>query len=209
MTFGRFFSSALLTGLLMAGGLQAVSSQAQENASSKKERPQVKAESKLDLNTAPEAALAAVPVIGRDGARAIIAARPFKTINELDRITGFSAERLEQIRAQVVVKPELIPPEEISTAVLADPTPTSAPKEKVNINTAPFETLAALAPVGPKTAGQIIAARPFHRLDELNQLDGISTERLAHLKLVLTIVPTAEPESDQTEPPATSAPQKP
>src|SRR5687767_12559127 len=52
---------------------------------------------KLDLNTADFKALEAVSVIGSDGARAIVAARPFSTINDLDRLKGFSAERLEQI----------------------------------------------------------------------------------------------------------------
>ena len=55
---------------------------------------------KLDLNTASVRALESVPVIGPDGARAIIAARPFATIDELDRVQGISAERLEQLRAK-------------------------------------------------------------------------------------------------------------
>lgn len=106
-----------------------------------------------------------------------------------------------------MVLPTAIPPEvkpPVVATANASPRETSgnAARYKIDINTASLETLAAVPAVGLKTARQIIAARPFTRLDELNQLDGLSTERLAHLQLVLTI--GVESGSDPTAKPAES-----
>jgi DNA uptake protein ComE-like DNA-binding protein len=68
-------------------------------------RPIASGKKKADLNTANLKTLAAVPSIGPELAPAIIAARPFASVDELNRVPGINAERLEQIRADVSVTP--------------------------------------------------------------------------------------------------------
>jgi DNA uptake protein ComE-like DNA-binding protein len=148
---------------------------------------------KLDLNTATEESLAAVPVIGQDGARAIIAARPFISINGLDRLKGLNAERLEQIRSRVTVSPATIPREEAIEVLrggVREETPRvthSGTRPAADINSASLETLAALPKVGPELAQKIVAARPFKSLDQFKKFEGIDPERLNEMGLVLVI----------------------
>jgi competence protein ComEA len=156
--------------------------------------PGADASAKLDLNHASRAALEAVPVIGPQGAQAIIAARPFKSLDELDRVKGIPAETLEQIRAKVYVAAAP------ATQELGEPTmkkkPLGAPSvadpknpRAVDINSASRETLAAIPVIGPDLAEAIIAARPFKSLDELNKLKGLTTERLEQVRAAVTVTP--------------------
>jgi DNA uptake protein ComE-like DNA-binding protein len=180
---------ACLTSALLVGSAALMPLRAEEQRS---KAPGVSAEAKVDLNTASERALAAVPVIGADAARAIIAARPFSSIDELDRVQGLSAERLEQIRAKAVVS---APPEK---KPLGQPTgekqrlgsPTSmpqAPTGRVNLNTAPVATLAAIPVIGPELAPKLVAARPFKSLDDLARVKGLTAEQLEQIRGVLTV----------------------
>jgi DNA uptake protein ComE-like DNA-binding protein len=155
---------------------------------------------KLDLNTADFKALEAVPVIGSDGARAIVAARPFATINDLDRLKDFSAERLEQIRAKVMVAAPQVANARSGAFPRADPsgreqtqTQRDAEKRKVDVNTADLKTLEAIPAIGPDVARAIVAARPFASLDELNRVKGLSAERLEHIRNELTVSPPVTP----------------
>jgi competence protein ComEA len=150
---------------------------------------------KLDLNTADLKSLESVSVIGPDGARAIVAARPFATVDELDRVQGISAERLEQIRARVMVAtPELAMKNPGITGAAAtpravEPTTRAPAKEKIDVNTADLKTLEAIPAIGPEAAKAITAARPFSTMDELNRVKGISAEQLEHIRAELTVVP--------------------
>lgn len=178
------FRTGLLLCLLLGGSLNTAAFGAE---TSSRADSRAAAAKKLELNTATLRALAAVPVIGADGAEAIVAARPFTRIDDLNRLTGISAERLEQIRTRVTVSPETIPPHEKEKAGRSSVgTGNNAPK-KLNVNTASYDALAASPAVGPEIAHAIIAARPFETLDELSRIRGISTERLAQLRLNLTI----------------------
>ncbi len=162
---------------------------------------------KLDLNTATEASLAAVPAIGQDGARAIIAARPFVSINGLDRLRGLTAERLEQIRTRVTVSPATIPPEaaiEVLQGGVREEMPRvthTTNRPAADVNSASLETLAALPKVGPELAQKIVSARPFKSLDQLNKIEGIDPKRLNEMGLVLIIKRTpAEKKPKATTP---------
>jgi competence protein ComEA len=146
------------------------------------------AANKLDLNTADVRALEAIPVIGADAARAIVAARPFATIDELDRVQGISAERLEQIRAMVMVSTAPPPARNKDSTGAASPATST---QKPDINSADLATLTAIPSVGPETAKAIVAARPFATLDELNRVKGISAERLEQIRATVTVVPTS------------------
>lgn len=63
------------------------------------------AKPKVDINRADILTLESLPGVGPDIAQAIVAARPFKSTSDLDRVQGISAERLEQIRAEITIEP--------------------------------------------------------------------------------------------------------
>jgi DNA uptake protein ComE-like DNA-binding protein len=67
------------------------------------------AKAKVDLNHANFETLAAVPEIGPELARAIIAARPFTAVDDLNRLNSISPEQLELIRAAVFITPPAKP----------------------------------------------------------------------------------------------------
>jgi competence ComEA-like helix-hairpin-helix protein len=141
-----------------------------------------------DINSADEATLAAHPVIGPRGAKAIIAARPFATLDDLSRLQGISAAHIEHIRAAVV------PP----ALAIESPAPDRVGPDhgRVDINTADLKTLESLPGVGPDLAPAIIAARPFKTMDELDRIQGISAERLEQVRAELTV---ATPELAMTK----------
>lgn len=59
---------------------------------------------KVNLNTATQAELEKLPGIGPKRAEAIIAARPFKQIDDLQKVKGLSRAQLNELKTQVVVR---------------------------------------------------------------------------------------------------------
>jgi competence protein ComEA len=58
---------------------------------------------------------------------------------------------------------------------------------RVNVNTASERLLLTLPGVGPATAARIMAARPFHRIDDLLRVRGIGPRRLESLRPRITL----------------------
>jgi competence protein ComEA len=52
----------------------------------------------INVNTASQAELEALPVIGPVIARRIIEGRPYRSVDDLDRVKGIGKKRLEEIR---------------------------------------------------------------------------------------------------------------
>jgi competence protein ComEA len=59
----------------------------------------------VDLNTATQAELEALPGIGATKAQAILANRPYATVAELDRVPGIGSATIQQLQEWVVVGP--------------------------------------------------------------------------------------------------------
>ena len=59
----------------------------------------------VDINTADAARLETVPGIGTDFANAVIAARPFKSVDDLQRVPGLGAETVARLRGRVTASP--------------------------------------------------------------------------------------------------------
>ena len=57
----------------------------------------------INVNTAGEAELMRLPKVGPATAKAIVAARPFKSVDDLDRAKGIGAKTLEALRPFVTV----------------------------------------------------------------------------------------------------------
>lgn len=60
---------------------------------------------KVDINTAEPAALEALPEIGTDLANAVIAARPFKSVEDLQRVSGIGPGKMNTLRGKVTASP--------------------------------------------------------------------------------------------------------
>jgi competence protein ComEA len=93
---------------------------------------EVKAQQKVDLNTASEKDLESLKGIGPAKAKKIIAARPYKTVDELSK-AGLSAKEIEGLKPFVVVgSPSPAPATPVATskpAVTAKPAAPAKPTE--------------------------------------------------------------------------------
>jgi hypothetical protein len=63
---------------------------------------------KVDLNTADIPTLEAVPEIGTDLANAVVAGRPYKSVDDFARVMRLSPEKMTSLRAKVWVSPPKI-----------------------------------------------------------------------------------------------------
>jgi competence ComEA-like helix-hairpin-helix protein len=129
---------------------------------------------RVDINNAPRETIETLPGVGPKLAQEIIAGRPYKTIDELDKVKGIGAKKLQQLRPRVMILP-----------MRAD-TVRELPKTNivlhVNINTATQADLEKLPGIGPKRAEAIIAARPFQRPEDLLRVPGIKRAEFEKIK---------------------------
>jgi hypothetical protein len=65
-------------------------------------------QAKVDINTAEIPALEAIPEIGTDFANAVVGGRPYKSVDDLERVLKIGPEKMAQLRQKVfasAVKP--------------------------------------------------------------------------------------------------------
>ena len=98
-----FRSSRIISVALMCGTLAAVTNAAEPKREAPASPAPAKEKSKIDINKADATTLQSLPGITPEIAHAIIAARPFKTLADLDRVHGLTPERLEQLRQEVTI----------------------------------------------------------------------------------------------------------
>jgi competence ComEA-like helix-hairpin-helix protein len=125
----------------------------------------------LDLNTADQAALEALPGIGPALAEKIIAARPFKEVGDLMNVKGIGQAKFDAIKDMV----EIGQPEEAVH-------PKLRPGETININKATQDQLESLLGIGPVKAKAIIAGRPYAKIEDIMKVKGIKEKTFAKLK---------------------------
>jgi competence protein ComEA len=150
---------------------------------------------KVNLNTADAAALEALPGIGAATAKAIIAARPIKSIDELDKIRGLGKNRIEALRNLVTTADEPAPtaaktapaPTSAKTTVSPKATPKTPAGQKVDINTAAKEDLDTLPGIGPVKAQAIIEARPFKTIEDIMKVKGIKEGEFSKIRDLITV----------------------
>lgn len=134
---------------------------------------------RIDINNAPRETIETLPGVGPKLAQEIIAGRPYKTIDELDRVKGIGPKKLAQIRPRVLILP-------MRADTVHDQPKTNAIVH-VNINTATQADLEKLPGIGPKRAEAIIAARPFQKPEDLLRVPGIKRAQFDKIKDQITV----------------------
>lgn len=166
---------------------------------------------RIDINTADQATLETLPGVGATTAKAIVAARPFNSVDDLERVPGIGPARLAELRDRVTVsrrsaekkssapakererERELEPTGRVSTPRSntpgeAAPARTATTRQGlVNLNTASREELEALPEIGPVKAEAIIEARPFSSIEDVMRVKGIKEATFEAIKDQITV----------------------
>jgi competence protein ComEA len=140
-------------------------------------RSSLTAGGQLDLNRATAEELELLPGIGPSKAAAIVEDRtrrgPFRTVEDLDRVTGFGPKTVRTLAPHLTVLPHAPG----STVAVAPPASPPAPSSQVSINSATLAELMELEGVGEVTARRIIDFRqekgPIRSFRDLEKIKGI------------------------------------
>lgn len=154
----------------------------------------------IDLNTADQSALESLPGIGPAKALAIIAARPFASVDDLARVKGIGAKTVEKLRPYLRVGAAAPPPAVVAGAMTAAPAAVPArpagpedepPSGKLNLNLAGEKELTNLPGIGPGKAKAIVSRRaekgPFRSLAEFRDMPGIGDRLYNDLAYFVTV----------------------
>jgi len=185
-----------------------------------------KSTGKVDLNSASEKELEALPGVGRATAAKIVANRPYGSVDELSK-AGLSAKTIDKLRSHVTAgsgassraatketrgAAEAKKPEKTSKAAeetkktdkkTAAAAGAPASGTKVDINTASEKELEALPGIGSKTAEKIIAKRPYSSVEGLSRA-GVSKKTMEKIGPLVTV--SQRPGSRSSSTSASSAP---
>ncbi len=170
---------------------------AAKGAEAKESAAESAAHGKVDINSADSATLETLPGVGASVAKAIIAGRPWKSIDDLDSVRGIGKARIDALRPLVTLGPASHSAAEATTskkgAMASKGTPKATPKagaaagKKVDLNTASKDELDALPGIGPVKAQAIIEARPFKTIDDVMKVSGIKEGEFAKIKDLISV----------------------
>ncbi|HXY55448.1 MAG TPA: helix-hairpin-helix domain-containing protein [Nitrospirota bacterium] len=131
----------------------------------------------IDLNNADQKTLESLPGVGKSTAKAIIAGRPYKSVDDLKRVKGMSDKKIDAIRNLVTVG-----------AATATAAPAAMPSAAlIDLNSADQKTLESLPGVGKSTAKAIIAGRPYKSVDDLKRVKGMSDKKINAIRNQVTV----------------------
>jgi DNA uptake protein ComE-like DNA-binding protein len=190
MSTNRWFQSLAVAFLLTAGlpaAFAARSSQAQATM--------------VDVNTASQKDLEALPGIGAVTAKKIIAGRPYSSVGDLSR-AGVSAATMDKIRSLVTAgrsSSQAMPPQQrgdASRSTRNSPVPPNL-DIPVDLNTASQKELEKLPAIGFFTARKIVAGRPYNSVDDLSRA-GVSAGAIAKIRGLVAV--SARPRTTRSSP---------
>jgi DNA uptake protein ComE-like DNA-binding protein len=148
---------------------------------------------KVDLNTATEKELEALPGVGPASAKKIIAARPYASVADLGK-AGLPAKTVSEITPLVTVSAPAATAAAPASGQMRAPAPArsstaakqAAPAGPVDLNTASEKELEALPGVGPASAKKIIGARPYASTADLSKA-GLPKKTVAEITPLVTV----------------------
>ena len=135
---------------------------------------------RIDINNADSAEIEKLPGVGPVLAANIIAGRPYRMIDDLDRVKGIGPKLLQKVRPYIFIAP-------MRAQVVAASAKPAEQRPKVNINVATQTELESLPEIGPKRAELIIRARPFKKPDDLLKIPGIKRAQMETLRPLVTV----------------------
>lgn len=158
---------------------------------------------KLDINSASQAEIEALPGVGKKTAEDIVARRPFTSVEQLQDIKGIGQGKYNKIRnlvtigaASAAMQPSATKPS-ASQPSLTPSSPAASSRtyrneqtinsdkpavDKVSLNQATQEQLEALPGIGPVKARAIIQARPFNNIEDVMKIRGIKEGTFVKIK---------------------------
>lgn len=154
-----------------------------------------KALGRVDLNTAALADLEALPGVGPAHAKAIIAGRPYKSVDDLAKVKGLGSARIDEIRGLVSVEDAAAPKTKAApgrmtrrrAAPVEKAVEKAAPGRKIDLNTATQEELDTLPGIGPVKAKAIIENRPFKTIEDIMKVPGVKEGEFAKIKHLISV----------------------
>jgi len=193
---------ALFT-LLLAIGLTPNTAFAAAKEKKKSSEKQEQSAGKVDVNTASQAELEALPGVGEATAKKIIEGRPYSSVSALSK-AGVSDATLKKIRPLVKAS-RSSSSESAKTESTDSEKPSSSEKKSsksesessskasgnVDLNAASQSELEALPGVGAVTAKKIIAGRPYSSVDDLSKA-GVSAKTIEKIRGSVTTSGSAE-----------------
>ncbi len=153
----------------------------------------------IDINTADEKTLESLPGVGKSTAKAIVAGRPYKSVDDLKRVKGMSDAKIQMLKDKVTVggatattapaaaSQKAATTQKAATEKAQKTAAKLAPGQRININTATKQELEALPGIGPAKAQAIIDNRPYSKPEDIMKVKGIKQKIFDKIKDNITV----------------------
>ena len=153
----------------------------------------------IDINTADQKTLESLPGVGKATAKAIVAGRPYKSIDDLKRVKGMSDAKIQAIQDKVTVggaaastastaaSQKATSAQKPATEKASKAASKLAPGQRININTATKQEIEALPGIGPVKAQAIIDGRPYDKPEDIMKVKGIKQKIFDKVKDSITV----------------------